>query len=73
MSDSEIEDFIALWEYEAGLTRNLLKSLPADRYDFRPDPEGRSLGELAWHLAEVEADLATAPDRQLRFHSGLPL
>jgi len=28
--------------------------LPRDGYDFRPDPEGRSLGELAWHLAEIE-------------------
>src|SRR5262249_8013983 len=25
------------------------------QYDFRPDPTGRSLGELAWHLAEVDA------------------
>jgi tRNA 2-(methylsulfanyl)-N6-isopentenyladenosine37 hydroxylase len=24
------------------------------------------------HLAEIEAELATSPDRQLRFHSGLP-
>jgi tRNA-(ms[2]io[6]A)-hydroxylase len=34
-------------------------------------------GELDWrarlkHLAEIEAELATAPDSQLRFHSGLP-
>jgi tRNA-(ms[2]io[6]A)-hydroxylase len=25
------------------------------------------------HLAEIEADLATSPDKQLRFHSGLPM
>ena len=25
------------------------------------------------HLAEIEADLATSPDKQLRFHSGLPV
>jgi tRNA-(ms[2]io[6]A)-hydroxylase len=24
------------------------------------------------HLAEIEAELATSPDPQLRFHSGLP-
>lgn len=34
-------------------------------------------GEFDWrarlaHLAEIEAELATAPDPQLRFHSGLP-
>jgi tRNA-(ms[2]io[6]A)-hydroxylase len=25
------------------------------------------------HLAEIEAELATAPDAQLRFHSGPPV
>jgi hypothetical protein len=30
-------------------------SLPRDGYDFRSDPEGRSLGEMAWYLAEAEA------------------
>jgi tRNA 2-(methylsulfanyl)-N6-isopentenyladenosine37 hydroxylase len=24
------------------------------------------------HFAQIEADLATSPDKQLRFHSGLP-
>src|SRR5262249_17882308 len=33
----------------------ILKTLPPGQYDFRPDPSGRSLGELAWHLAEVDA------------------
>lgn len=33
----------------------LLKALPPTQYDFRPDPSGRSLGELAWHLAESDA------------------
>ena len=32
-----------------------LKALPAGQYDFRPDAGGRSLGELAWHLAEIDA------------------
>jgi uncharacterized damage-inducible protein DinB len=29
--------------------------LPPDRYGLRPDEGGRSMGELAWHLAEVDA------------------
>jgi hypothetical protein len=33
----------------------LLEALPAAKYDFRHDAEGRSLGELAWHLAEGDA------------------
>ncbi len=50
----ELERFFATWEREAKHTLRLLQALPAGRYDFRPDPEGRSLGELAWHLAETD-------------------
>jgi uncharacterized damage-inducible protein DinB len=52
---NELELFKETWERETAKTIKLLESLPRDRYDFRPDPEGRSLGELAWHLAEPEA------------------
>jgi len=51
----EIQTFIHLWNYEAKKTADMLRTLPAGQYDFRPDPEARSLGELAWHLAEVDA------------------
>ena len=51
---TELERFIEIWEREAAKTEKLLESLPRDAYDFRPDPEGRSLGELAWHLVEAE-------------------
>ena len=54
-SDSrELGRFFSKWDHEAKRTVDLLKTLPADRYDFRPDPEGKSLGELAWHLAEID-------------------
>ena len=32
-----------------------MRALPVEHYDLRPDAGGRSLGELAWHLAEVDA------------------
>jgi uncharacterized damage-inducible protein DinB len=51
----EIQTFIAYWNHEANATADLLRKLPSDQYDFRPDPHARSLGELAWHLAEVDA------------------
>ena len=51
---NELEIFIQIWDREAAKTVKLLAALPEDRYDFRPDPDGRSLGELAWHLAEPE-------------------
>ena len=54
MPANEMERFRKVWEMENDWTTKLLEAIPADRYDFRPDPEGRSLGELAWHLAEIE-------------------
>jgi uncharacterized damage-inducible protein DinB len=51
----ELQSFLNLWDREAEKTASLLRSLPASQYDFRPDPGGRSLGELAWHLAEVDS------------------
>ncbi len=50
-----VESFFAVWDREAQKTVDLLKMLPSGKYDFRPDAGGRSLGELAWHLAELDA------------------
>lgn len=55
MAKSEVDQFIEVWEREAAKTLKLLSTLPRDKYDFRPDADGRSLGELAWHLAEGDA------------------
>jgi uncharacterized damage-inducible protein DinB len=52
---NELEEFCARWNEETNGTLALLRALPVDGYDFRPDAGGRSLGELAWHLAEVDA------------------
>ncbi len=51
----ELQGFLKLWNNEAQKTGAMLRALPQDQYDFRPDPKGRSLGELAWHLAEIDA------------------
>ena len=52
---TELDQFFATWDYETQNTMKLLRALPKDKYDFRPDAQGRSLGELAWHLAEGDA------------------
>jgi uncharacterized damage-inducible protein DinB len=57
-SRTEIESFRSTWDREAQRTLRLLEALPADQYDFRPDPKGRSIGELAWHLSEIDACLS---------------
>ena len=63
MSAVELERFLTVWDAEAQKTTVLLKSLPTDQYDFRPDPDARSLGELAWHLAEVEGYMSFGAER----------
>ena len=60
---TELERFIASWDAEAANTVKLLKALPAAQYDFKPDPGGRSLGELAWHLAEGDAYMSFGIER----------
>jgi uncharacterized damage-inducible protein DinB len=52
---NELQEFLAEWERETDGTLALLRALPIDRYDYRPDAGGRSIGELAWHLAEIDA------------------
>lgn len=52
---TELQRFLQEWERETAGTLALLRALPVDQYDLRPDAGGRSLGELAWHLAEVDA------------------
>ena len=62
MPMNELEMFLNAWEREAESTSKLLRSLPPAQYDFRPDPGGRSLGELAWHLAEGDAYMSYGVD-----------
>jgi uncharacterized damage-inducible protein DinB len=62
MASNELERFLATWDREAGNTLKLLRALPASQYDFRPDQGGRSLGELAWHLAEGDAYMSFGID-----------
>jgi uncharacterized damage-inducible protein DinB len=59
MPVNELENFLKTWEREAEKTLKLLRALPADQYDYRPDAGGRSLGELAWHLAEGDAYMSS--------------
>ena len=60
---NELDTFLASWDREAANTVKLLQALPATQYDFRPDAGGRSLGELAWHLAEGDAYISYGIER----------
>ena len=52
---NELDRFHRAWDRQADGTLKLLRALPAGQYDFRPNAGGRSLGQLAWHLAEGDA------------------
>jgi len=70
---NEIDTFRTVWDSEAQNTIRLLESLPTDQYDFRPDPKGRSIGELAWHLSEIDACLSFGiAERRFRFEDEPP-
>ena len=62
MPTNELDMFLNAWEYEAENTLKLLRALPVSQYHFRPDAGGRSLGELAWHLAEGDAYMSYGID-----------
>ena len=63
MPMNELEMFMASWDREAANTVKVLQALPPTQYDYRPDPGGRSLGELAWHLAEGDAYMSFGIER----------
>jgi uncharacterized damage-inducible protein DinB len=63
MPVNELERFLTTWDREAANTAAVLRALPASQYDFRPDAGGRSLGELAWHLAEGDAYMSHGIER----------
>jgi len=55
MPTRELDAFLQTWEIHASNIGRMLRALPPNQYDFRADPESRSIGELAWHLSEIDA------------------
>ena len=71
---TEVDAFRAAWSAEARDTLRLLEALPPDQYDFRPDPKGRSIGELAWHLCEIDGCLSFGiAERRFSIVDGPPI
>lgn len=70
--NAEIPEFLRQWELVAEGTIALLRALPQDQYDFRPDPMGRSMGELAWPLAEVDGYVSIGIEKRVFHGSNRP-
>src|SRR5215467_11395722 len=60
----ELKEFLIEWDHETDGTLLLLRSLPSDKFDWRPDEGGRSVGELAVHLSEIEAYVSHGIERR---------
>jgi len=70
---NELDTFRSVWEREAANTIRILEAIPSHQYDFRPDPKGRSIGEMAWHLSEIDGCLSYGvAERRFRLEDDLP-
>src|SRR5260370_29692489 len=68
-----LQEFLRHWERETDGTLAMMRALPRDQYDFRPDTGGRSIGELGWHLAEVDAYVSLGIDQgEFKFDTSKP-
>lgn len=59
---STLEYCIARRKVEKKAFVNVLKAVPQDRMDYRPDPKSRSAGQLVWLLAQEETALVALLD-----------
>ena len=65
---SQLEETLEAWRFAREGVRDELKNLPADRMDFRPTPESRTVRELTQHILEVAMMMTgelTRPDTNL--------
>ena len=66
---SLLEEALEAWRFAREGVRDELKNLPADRMDFRPTPQSRTVRELAQHILEVSMMMTgelTRPDTNLQ-------
>jgi uncharacterized damage-inducible protein DinB len=49
----KIEDFLAGWEYETEATLKVFRALTDESLQGEPHPDLRTLGRLAWHIAQT--------------------
>src|SRR5215472_15003886 len=52
-SSAAVEAILAELREEAPATRKILGRVPADKLAWKPHAKSRSLGELAWHIANI--------------------
>jgi uncharacterized damage-inducible protein DinB len=63
-----VSDFTKAWAEESASTAKLLDALTDASLATRTDPGGRTLGKIAWHLAETLAEMLPSAGLNLDFH-----
>ena len=53
MEEQLLEEMLEAWQDARGLVLEEARNIPADRYDFQPTENVRSVGELVAHILEV--------------------
>lgn len=53
----DIHDFLMQWDHESKATLNLLAQLTDESLKQKVTPDGRSLGQLAWHLVTTLSEM----------------
>jgi len=48
----KISDFISDWSFESAMTLKVFKDLTDDSLNQKVTPDGRSLGQIAWHITQ---------------------
>jgi uncharacterized damage-inducible protein DinB len=49
-----LNETLATLEHEHQLTMRVVEAVPADKADYRPDPNATSAFDLCWHMASAE-------------------
>jgi uncharacterized damage-inducible protein DinB len=47
---NKISEFISYWSFESGATLQIFKALTDESLNQKVTPDGRSLGQIAWHI-----------------------
>ena len=53
-----LEPMLSEFREEAAITRRVLERVPADKLSWKPHPKSMSLGQLAFHVANIPGSLA---------------
>lgn len=63
-----VSDFTEAWAQESASTAKLLDALTDASLSTKVDPQGRSLGKIAWHIVETLPEMLPSAGLKLAFH-----